>query len=59
MACYHFPTQLAGTDRLIRRRGCERVLGPKTLTKWHAIERAGMARPYGQFMLGLEPKGQY
>jgi hypothetical protein len=44
-ACYHFATQLGvhATERLVRRQGDERVLGPKTLTNWHAIERGGMA----------------
>src|SRR5262249_7428780 len=43
--CYHFATQLDGTrwNGLAWRRGCECVLGPKILTKWHATERAGMA----------------
>jgi hypothetical protein len=35
------PNSLAH-DRTLRRRGWERVSGPKTLTKWHAIERGGM-----------------
>jgi len=43
--CYHFATQLGGTRQngLVRRRGEESVLGPKTLTKWHAIKPGGMA----------------
>src|SRR5215831_4732473 len=43
--CYHFATQLGGTrwNGLVRRRGCASILGPKTLTKWHVIELAGMA----------------
>src|SRR5262245_33008288 len=42
--CYHFATQLAGTrqNTLVRQRGCEPQLCPKTLTEWHAIEPAGM-----------------
>jgi hypothetical protein len=33
-----------GAGSGLARRGWERVLGPKTLTKWHAIERGGMAK---------------
>src|SRR5207247_2278226 len=42
--CYHFATQLGGTrrNRLVWRLEC--VLGPKTLIRWHATERAGMAK---------------
>src|SRR5262249_33811224 len=44
-ACYHFATQLGGTrdNEPVRRRGRARVLAPRTLTKCHAVERAGMA----------------
>src|SRR5262249_25062017 len=44
--CYHFATQLDGTrrNRLVRRRGYWRVLGPKTLTRRHAAGRGDMAR---------------
>src|SRR6516165_2156117 len=46
VACYHFATQLDGTrrNRPVRWRDREGVQGPKTLTKWHAIELGGMAR---------------
>jgi hypothetical protein len=40
-----FATQLGGTrwNGLAQQRGCECVLGPKILTKWHSVEQAGMA----------------
>jgi hypothetical protein len=40
-----FATQLDGTGQngLVRGRNSERVLGPKILTKWHAIELGGIA----------------
>jgi hypothetical protein len=40
-----FATQLGGMGQngLVRRRNSERVLGPKILTEWHAIELGGIA----------------
>jgi len=44
--CYHFATQLDGTghNRVARRQGGKRVLGPKTLIRLHMARRGDMAQ---------------
>ena len=50
-----FATQLGSMRKyeLVQRRNEERILGPKTLIKWHAIELAGMAAAEFQRCAGL------
>ena len=53
-ACYHFATQLDGTGQnaAVWRQGCECILGPKTLTSWHATKRGGTA----SFEVGIQSR---